>query len=722
MTSLPTSAAYDALQSVADAAGVIYDSRDLHLALERAVLDLPGDWPSTWLDRLGAAGAAISLNCSRKTGTLLDVLQFARLGAPVVIFATVDSPAAGFLTVFDRRAKKVLVGRDGQPASWISVRKLVRELSLSRPLPEMECLALEPAAPYSSATLSNSSRDTHQEDSAGSHAEHALPPLRRLVRILQLDMRDLAVILVFAIGVGILSLATPIAVELLVNSIAFGSLVQPVLVLSLILFICLAFVAGMQLIQTVVVESIQRRLFVRCVADLAYRLPRVQLAAYDRHYGPEIVNRFLDVAIFQKALATLLLDGLFIVLQASVGMLVLAAYHPYLLGYDVVLLAMIAGIVFVLGRGATGTAVEESRAKYDTAAQLQELSRLPISIKLRGGPTQAIQTADHFAKRYLNARTAHFRILLRQIIASYGLQVISSTVLLGLGGWLVIQRELTLGQLVAAELIVGNIARAFAKGGKYFESFYDLLAATDKLGHLFDLPQERRSGEVMPTAQAAMAVEIRDLSFRFPEGRNLFEALNAVLPPRSVTAVIGSSGSGKTTLLELLYGARIPSSGYIKCDSVDLRQLDLAKLRNEVALVQQPDILAGTILDNVRWGRADLTVTEVNGALSAVGLLDTVLQLPAGLHTNLTQTGKPLSSSQVLAIVMARALVGRPRLLLIDGFLDGMAEELRSQVIEFILSPTATWTVVLVSNDSSIRGRCGQSIELTSTEATDLAA
>src|SRR5690606_14793180 len=133
----------------------------------------------------------------------------------------------------------------------------------------------------------------------------------RLTRSLRLDARDIWVLLVFAVGVGILSLATPIAVALLVNSIAFGSLVQPLLVLSLMLFVCLAFMAGMHLIQTIVVELMQRRLFVRCVADLAYRLPRVRASALDRQYAPELVNRFLDVAIFQKSVATLLLDGLF---------------------------------------------------------------------------------------------------------------------------------------------------------------------------------------------------------------------------------------------------------------------------------------------------------------------------------------------------------------------------------------------------------------------------
>ncbi len=475
-------------------------------------------------------------------------------------------------------------------------------------------------------------------------------------------------------------------------------------------------------IQTIVVELMQRRLFVRCVADLAYRLPRVRTSAYDQQYGPELVNRFLDVAIFQKSLATLLLDGLFIVLQAVVGMIVLAAYHPYLLGYDVILLTLIAGIVFVLGRGATVTAVDESRAKYETTAQLEEFARLPISIKMGAGPAQATLAADRAARRYLRARATHFRILLRQIIASFGLQVVSSTVLLGLGGWLVIQRELTLGQLVAAELIVGNIARSFAKFGKYLESFYDLLAATDKLGHLFDLPLERRSGDGLPQSQKAMSVEIKDLGYHYPRGADLFAKLDAFLPPRSFTAIVGCPGSGKSTLLELLYGARLATSGYLKFDNVDVRQLDLEELRSEVAMVQHPEILAGSIFENIRWGRADLTVSDVNKVLDEVGLLDTILQLPAGIETVLTQTGRPLSWSQSRAIVMARALVGRPRLLLIDGFLDGMADELKRRIADVIFEPSAPWTLVLVTNDKLLQDRCHHSLTLTNSETSGLAA
>jgi ABC-type bacteriocin/lantibiotic exporter with double-glycine peptidase domain len=112
-------------------------------------------------------------------------------------------------------------------------------------------------------------------------------------------------------------------------------------------------------------------LFVRVSEDLGYRLPRVRAEAFDGHYGPELVNRFFDVATIQKASSFLLLDGISLIMSAIIGMAVLGFYHPFLLGFDIILLALMAFTVFVLGRGAIGTAQKESKAKYYLASWLE---------------------------------------------------------------------------------------------------------------------------------------------------------------------------------------------------------------------------------------------------------------------------------------------------------------------------------------------------------------
>ena len=320
---------------------------------------------------------------------------------------------------------------------------------------------------------------------------------------------------VFALLVGVLALAMPVAVEALVNTVAFGRYLQPVVVLAILLFTFLAFAAAMRALITFIVEILQRRLFVRVVEDLAYRLPRVQQQSFDHVHGPELVNRFFDVVTVQKTIAALLLDGIAIVLQTVIGMAVLAFYHPFLIGFDVVLLLLIAFIIFVLGRGAVRTAVQESKAKYAVGAWLEELARHHTAFKLHAGTQFALDRADQLAVNWLEYRRDHFRIVMRQILFALGLQALAATALLGLGGWLVILGELTLGQLVAAELIVMMIVGSFAKLGKYIESFYDLLASVDKLGYLFDLPTESHDKLFHLRDGAPAAVNVQDVTYKF---------------------------------------------------------------------------------------------------------------------------------------------------------------------------------------------------------------
>ena len=143
---------------------------------------------------------------------------------------------------------------------------------------------------------------------------HAPPrPFARLKLLLRPERRDIVAVVIFAVAVSVLSLATPIAVESLVNTVAFGILLWPILVIAGVLTGILGLAAAIRAMQVYVVECIQRRLFVRVVADYAHRLPRLQLEAFDRRYGPELTNRFFDILNLQKSLAVLLLDGVAII-------------------------------------------------------------------------------------------------------------------------------------------------------------------------------------------------------------------------------------------------------------------------------------------------------------------------------------------------------------------------------------------------------------------------
>lgn len=535
------------------------------------------------------------------------------------------------------------------------------------------------------------------ETSTTNEHQPTLSPIRRLLRLLSQERRDIAIVIAFAIGVGVLTLATPVAVQALVNIVSFGGMTQPLLVLALLLLGFLSLAGTIRAFKAYVVEVLQRRLFVRVVTDLGYRLPRVHVESFDRNHGPELVNRFFDVLTVQKVGATLLLDGVAVVLQTIIGLLILAFYHPFLLAFDVVLVAGIAFVLFVMGRGAIRTAIVESKAKYAVAASLEEIVRNPLSFKQVGGPQLAQRRADTLAVGYVQARRQHYRVVFRQIVSSLALQALAATALLTLGGWLVINGQLTLGQLVASELIVSIVLASFAKLGQKLESFYDLLAAVDKLGQLLDLPLERDSGEQLELSTSGSELRLVDIKFAYAGQRPVLGDFNLRVNPGERVHVVGGHGSGKSTLAELLYGLRVPTGGRIELDGVDLREISLVSLRRQIAVVKGVEMIDGTIEENVSMGRPEVGAADVRAALETIGMLEEVRELPDGMATVLNSSGAPLSSGQALRLMLARAIAGKPRLLVLDDVLDDLDIDARREALRALVHPDNGWTLIIMN-------------------------
>ncbi len=540
-----------------------------------------------------------------------------------------------------------------------------------------------------------------QTDTPSSDPER-LTPIRRLLGLYRPEREDIRTIIVFASVVGILSLATPIAVESIVNTIAFTGLVQPIIVLSIVLFIVLGLAAFIVALESFIIEMIQRRIFVRVGLDLAWRLPRVQREAFDARHGPELVNRFFDVATVQKLGSKLLLDGTTAVLSAAMGLLVLAFYHPILLAFDVILLCALGVIIFGIGRGSIRTAVKESAAKYAVADWLEELARHPLSFRNAGGREIAIDHADTLLNRYLDNRKRHFRIVYRQLVTALFLQVITTTGLILIGGWLVTQNELDLGRLVAAWLIVSLVLAAVSKLGSQLESFYDLSAAADKLGNLFDLPLERDNGEALKPLPGPAQLELQKVSVHSASGSSALENFSLTANGRQPVAILGPAGSGKTTLLEAIHGQREPAQGKILIDGVEIHSLRLESIRRSVALAQVGETIGATIAQNVRMRDYSLTLEEIRAALESVGLWQSVQNLPKGSETELTSDGRPLSPSQCALLVLARVIASRPRLLLVDGIFDALGEEQAKSVFEYLSAPENPWTLVVATQRAEI--------------------
>ncbi len=687
-------AAASIFEQIAMESGFKIERSKIRRAVEESAVAWPGEAKELWWKWLIEASESLGIKSRVVDCTFEQAVSIVRDGGHVIVRMNSTSDWVAATT---GRGRKILSYRPGERRLPISVRKY-KQL-FGGQTDQLRTVVMEP----------------HPVSLSNSEANPVRKPLDRLRRLLSEESSDIWILLVFALVNGMLMMATPLAIESLVTTVAFGRLLQPVVILAFVLFGFLAFSAALRALQTVVVEVIQRRLFARVVADLSYRLPRVQFEALETQHAPELVNRFFDIVTVQKVTATMLLDGISLVLSTIIGMAVLAFYHPWLLGFDVILLTMIAFAVFVLGRGAVSSSIKESKTKYKTAAFLEDLSRCLLTFKTGGASDYVMERADHLTHEYLSARRKHFHILITQICFVLGLQAIASTTLLGLGGWLVISGELTLGQLVAAELIVTIIVGSFAKLGKHMESFYDLLASIDKLGALFDLPMESSEGILKTSDDTSAKLEIKAVAYTSSTGLSVVETVDQIIQPGERCLINGPSGSGKSSLIDMMFGLRKPSHGHLILNGIDIRDMRPNVLRRQVALLRDIEIFDGSISENVHLERHDISKRDVSHALQSVGLLDDILALPEGIKTHVNSSGYPLSRTQACKLVLARAIAGSPTLLLIDGLLDILPDDEAETLMQAISAPECPWTLVIITGRKALHKYTTMRLDLSKT-------
>lgn len=665
---------------------------------------------------LSAAAAGAGMQVSPARLPLSEAVWQAHADSPVVIWSSVESrwmviTYAGWFSL------RLADGEHPTHRVTVTRQALARRVGVEsvHAVVEVGIVHLDRGARGLSAARSH--------DDGGHHAPGAVSPARRFIALLLAEKQEVRTLLMFSVISALLYLAVPLAVDAVVTNLAFGGqsgpYVQALVVVSLALFGCLGLQAIVTGFQFYVSDMIQRRIFVRAASDLAYRLPRVKAQVHDEVHAPEMVNRFLDVVTAQKSTALLLLDGVNLVFGGLIGMLLLSLYHPLLLLFAAVLLSLIILSLWMLGRGAVDTSIEESRMKYDLVNWFEEIAHFPFLFKGPGGGRMARERANELSTGYVMARSRHFRVLMRQIAALLTLQVVASAALLAVGGYLVISQQITLGQLVASEIIMSGIVASLAKLGKKLEAWYDAMAAMDKLGHIFDLETEREGGEKPAPLGSGAEVVANQVDYSYHPSMPLFSGRSFSIPAGSSAAIVGPHGAGASSLLDILFGLRQSTGGFVTIDGLDLRSWDLEKLRESTQLLRRDEIMDGTVVENLRLGRSDIGMDEIRASLKQVGLLNELLARPEGLNLRLKIGGAPLSGNQRMRLLLARALAQRPRLLLIDELIDNMDDSSFALLSAAIFDKSQPWTVVVTTRDSQVSTRCDQIIELAPCHMSD---
>lgn len=553
---------------------------------------------------------------------------------------------------------------------------------------------------------------------------YASKPFKRLFDLLRLDRKEILYIYLFALVGGTITLTLPLGIQAIINLISGGQLATSWAVFIAFVAVGVAFTGAMQVMQISLSEHIKQRLFVRSSLEFAFRLPHIRPDPMHARYLPELVNRFFDTISVQKGLDKVLLDIPVSALQILLGLTLLSFYHPFFIAFAMFLIALLWGVYRFTGSRGLETSLEESKYKYATAYWLEELGRSNSTFKLAGETTLPLKRADELATKYTKARRSHFKVLLGHYWAMVAFKTVVTLALLILGGLLVMNERMNIGQFVAAEIVIILVLNAVEKIILGLDSIYDVLTALEKIGNVTDLPLEKQDGMKLPVTMeegGAMAVELRKVGFNSHwSGNAVLNDIDLVLKPGEKVCITGSNGSGKSTLLHIIAGLVDPDHGTVLLDGQGLRSLALENARSAMGdSFTHEEIFSGTVLENIIMGRPWITEEQARASTVRTGLLPMLSDMPDGLLTVLDPLGSRLPQSLVRRIIIARCLAGRPRLVLYEDDALPMPANEHDVLLELLTGKDAPFTLIAVSNDPLFQRHFQRIITLDGGRITD---
>ncbi|KGO06437.1 peptidase domain-containing ABC transporter [Dokdonia donghaensis] len=540
-----------------------------------------------------------------------------------------------------------------------------------------------------------------------------MTPWKRFLNMLKLDRRDIKQILFYAIFAGLVALTLPLGIQAIINLIQGAQVSTSWIVLVVLVTLGVAFQGILQLMQIRILENIQQKIFTRSSFEFAYRFPKIKMSELRDFYPPELANRFFDTLTVQKGLSKILLDFPAAILQIVFGLMLLSFYHPFFIIYGFLLVILVYLVFKFTALRGLQTSLTESKGKYKVAHWLQEIARSLISFKLSGRTSLAMERNNTLTEKYLEARESHFRILVIQFIQMIGFKVLVTAGLLLIGGLLVLNQQMNIGQFVAAEIIILLVISSVEKLITGLESFYDVLTSLEKIGQVVDKEIDPQVGFDPFENHKDTDIQIDNVTYATPQTGDILSNIKLKIETKDRLLIDGVSGSGKTTLLKLISGIIEPTAGAIYINDLSLKGLRPNAYRSQIGQVlPEQNPFEGTILENITFGNKEISQERLNEVIKIVGLQDFVRQQTNGLRTMLFPEGQQIPHTISKRILLARAIVHEPRVLLIKDALEHFESTEARAIMDYLIHPDRPWALAVSSNNKDWQTLCTRYIKL----------
>lgn len=470
-------------------------------------------------------------------------------------------------------------------------------------------------------------------------------------------------------------------------------MLTPLITLSLILFILLSFSSVIRALKSLVSEYYQRHFFARLTTEITLRSLYVPYYEFESTNRNELMNKFFEIVTIQKSLPSLITGVFSITLQTIVGIILSSLYHPVYLIFNIALLFLLYLIWQSHHSSAAAYSIKESTQKHHLASWLQEIGRSHHLLKNQRTKVYASEKSNHILDGYLASRSSHFRHLFLQICYLLVLYVVANTALLFISGLLVLKGQLTLGQLVATELIFSGIFVNFYRAGDYLVSYYDVIASCHKLRYFFNLKLEPSNQKV--DIGNSFNLSLCDLTYTL-RGETI--TLNYEFKPGKRYILGTVSSSYKTLFRDVILGFKQQSSGYLLVNNHMLTEIDIHKYRNNISLIDSQGLLEGTIREYLTFGLENINDATITNALMASGLFEKFKQIDITLDTTLHPSGYPLSRTDTFRLKIARSIMEQPKFVIINDYLSEIMVNLE-YLEKFTAAYSPTTTIVVVDNN-----------------------
>ncbi len=519
---------------------------------------------------------------------------------------------------------------------------------------------------------------------------------KTLISFLSLDKKDFVAVAIYGVLVGGLSLVLPLSVQSVVNQVAFGTFYESLFTLVFILIGGLTLSAFFRSQQVMVLELLQRRLLTRIASRLSETLPVSSAHFRSRQGMQERINQFAEIFALKKNLTGTLINALDALLMAFAGMVIMAFYHPWLLVLDIVILVSSFALLIPLGIGGTQTAIDESKEKYRIHAWLERVGRLGVGHIFNESQSYYQKQSDERIRTYLEARDAHFKIAYRQIRWSLYSGVLMNASVLVIGGILVLRNELSLGQLIAAEIIVNAVSSSMVKLGSKVESFYDSIASVDKLLELrLDaIPVDEHMDNSTETL-SSFTIQRDHIRHKIQRG--------------DIALIHGAETHVDVDVVNF-FTRQFENSGEFWLGEHDRSDLSRAKYFRHVCILERNFEWDGALREAFHSVKPDISDTDVWRLLTMVHLDNRIRQLGLTLEDEVRLSPELFSDIEMLQLGLALALAMQPCLLVSIRFIDGLPFSLRQKILADVLR-TNTHAWIILSDEPDILAKA--SIDIT---------